>query len=114
MAFVVTESCIQCVYTDCVDVCPTDCFRIGPNFMVIDPADCIDCGLCVAECPVNAILQDDEIPQQERNFIQINAEMSQQWRPITKRKAPMAEADKWSHVEGKARLLMLEPASKGA
>ena len=55
MTYVVTESCIKCKYTDCVDVCPVDCFREGPNMLVIDPAECIDCTLCVPECPVEAI-----------------------------------------------------------
>ncbi|MES2951769.1 MAG: ferredoxin FdxA [Pseudomonadota bacterium] len=114
MAFVVTESCIQCVYTDCVSVCPTDCFRIGPNFMVIDPADCIDCGLCVAECPVNAIVQDDDLPQNQRHFIQINADLSQQWRTITQRTAPLPDADKWSGVLEKSHLLLLKPTTEGA
>ena len=62
MTYVVTESCIKCKYTDCVDVCPVDCFREGPNFLVIDPDECIDCTLCVAECPVEAIFAEDDVP----------------------------------------------------
>ena len=62
MTYVVTESCIKCKYTDCVDVCPVDCFREGPNFLVIDPEECIDCTLCVAECPVEAIFAEDDVP----------------------------------------------------
>src|SRR3990170_1193614 len=62
MTYVVTESCIRCKYTDCVDVCPVDCFREGPNFLVIDPDECIDCTLCVAECPVEAIFAEDDLP----------------------------------------------------
>jgi len=114
MAFVVTESCIQCVYTDCVSVCPTDCFRIGPNFMVIDPTECVDCAACVSECPVNAIVQDDDLPQHQRHFIQLNAELSQQWRTITKRIAPMPDAEQWRDVEGKSKLLLLKPAAQAA
>ena len=62
MTYVVTESCIKCKYTDCVDVCPVDCFREGPNMLVIDPDECIDCTLCVAECPVEAIFAEDDVP----------------------------------------------------
>ena len=62
MTYVVAEACIKCKYTDCVDVCPVDCFREGPNFLVIDPDECIDCTLCVAECPVEAIFAEDDLP----------------------------------------------------
>jgi NAD-dependent dihydropyrimidine dehydrogenase PreA subunit len=67
MTYVVTESCIRCKYTDCVDVCPVDCFREGPNFLVIDPDECIDCTLCVAECPVEAIFAEDDVPPTSRS-----------------------------------------------
>ena len=60
MTFVVTESCIKCKYTDCVEVCPVDCFHEGPNMLVIDPEDCIDCAMCETECPVNAIVSEDD------------------------------------------------------
>ena len=63
MTYVVTQSCIQCKYTDCVDVCPVDCFVEGPNFLAIDPEECIDCTLCVAECPVEAIFSEDDVPE---------------------------------------------------
>src|SRR5258706_111041 len=66
MTYVVTESCIRCKYTDCVDVCPVDCFREGPNFLVIDPDECIDCTLCVAECPVEAIYAEDDVPPDQQ------------------------------------------------
>ena len=62
MTFVVTENCIRCKYTDCVDVCPVDCFREGPNFLVIDPDECIDCAVCVPECPANAIYAEEDVP----------------------------------------------------
>jgi ferredoxin len=62
MTFVVTEACIRCKYTDCVDVCPVDAFREGPNFLVIDPDECIDCAVCVPECPVNAIYAEEDVP----------------------------------------------------
>ena len=74
MTYVVTESCIKCKYTDCVEVCPVDCFHEGPNFLVIDPDECIDCTLCEPECPVEAIFSLDETPQKWSQFIEKNAE----------------------------------------
>ncbi len=71
MAFVVTESCIKCKYMDCVEVCPVDCFHEGPNFLVIDPDECIDCTLCEPECPVEAIFSEEEIPDGQENFTQV-------------------------------------------
>ncbi len=78
MTYVVTEPCIKCKYTDCVDVCPVDCFREGPNFLVIDPDECIDCTLCVAECPVEAIFAEDDVPDAQKRFIALNAELAKQ------------------------------------
>ena len=95
MAFVVTDNCIQCKYTDCVEVCPVDCFHEGPNFLVIDPNECIDCALCVPECPAQAIFAEDDLPASELKFIQLNNELSQQWPVITRSKDPLPEAAKW-------------------
>jgi ferredoxin len=78
MTFVVTESCIKCKYTDCVEVCPVDCFHEGPNLLVIDPEECIDCTLCEPECPVDAIYADDDVPEEQKQFIALNAELAQQ------------------------------------
>jgi ferredoxin len=107
MAYIVTESCIKCKYTDCVDVCPVDCFREGPNFLVIDPDECIDCTLCVAECPVNAIFPEDEVPENQREFIELNAFLAKEknWLPITKKKAAPQDADSWKDVVAKKHLL---------
>jgi ferredoxin len=66
MPFVVTDNCIKCKYTDCVEVCPVDCFHEGPNFLVIDPDECIDCTLCEPECPVNAIYPEDDVRRDRR------------------------------------------------
>ena len=74
MTHVVGESCIGCKYTDCVSVCPVDCFHEGPNFLVIDPEVCIDCGACVSACPVEAIYADSDVPEKWQNFIDVNAE----------------------------------------
>jgi ferredoxin len=105
MTYVVTESCIKCKYTDCVDVCPVDCFREGPNFLVIDPDECIDCTLCVAECPVEAIFAEDDVPAEQKEFIAINAELCKVWKPIVERKDAPADADEWKSVKDKKGLI---------
>ena len=101
MTFVVTEACIKCKYTDCVDVCPVDAFREGPNFLVIDPDDCIDCAVCVPECPVNAIYAEEDVPPDQRAFTPLNAELAQQWKPITRTKLALPDADEWAKIERK-------------
>ncbi|RRS01018.1 ferredoxin family protein [Aquabacterium soli] len=106
MTHVVTEACIQCKYTDCVDVCPVDCFREGPNFLVIDPDECIDCAVCIPECPVNAILPEEDVPGDQQQYIQINAELAKSWPSITKRKAAMDTADEFKDKTGKLDLLV--------
>jgi ferredoxin len=105
MAYVVTEPCIKCKYTDCVDVCPVDCFHEGPNFLVIDPDECIDCTLCVAECPVEAIFAEDDVPEDQKDFIALNAELSKVWKTITERKESLGDAEEWSKVKDKRKLL---------
>jgi len=101
MTFVVTESCISCKYTDCVDVCPVDAFREGANFLVIDPDECIDCAVCVPECPVNAIYAEEDVPADQRDFIPLNAELAPQWKRILKTKASLPDADAWAKVDNK-------------
>ena len=103
MTHVVSDSCIRCKYTDCVDVCPVDCFREGPNMLVIDPDECIDCAVCIPECPVNAIYAEEDLPADQLHFIKLNAELSlaQGWKSITKRKTPLADADDWKDKTGK-------------
>jgi ferredoxin len=101
MTHVVTEACIRCKYTDCVDVCPVDCFREGPNFLVIDPDECIDCAVCIPECPVNAILPEEDVPADQLAFIKINADLTPKWPSITKRKKPLPDADDWKDVKNK-------------
>lgn len=105
MTYVVTESCIRCKYTDCVDVCPVDCFREGPNFLVIDPDECIDCTLCVAECPAEAIFAEDDVPSDQTHCTALNAELSKVWKPIVERKDPPVDADDWVSVKGKLQYL---------
>ena len=105
MPFVVTENCIKCKYTDCVDVCPVDCFHEGPNFLVIDPEECIDCTLCEPECPVNAIFDVDELPEDQEHFIELNADLSKNWPVISEVKAPLPDADEWKDKLNKTELL---------
>lgn len=110
MTFVVTEACIQCKYTDCVSVCPMDCFFEGPNFLAIDPDECIDCSICVAECPVGAIVSDHEIPDDQRHFVEINRQLSRdpRYRRISLAKDPMPGHEKWAQVKDKLGLLEVE------
>jgi ferredoxin len=105
MTYVVAESCIKCKYTDCVEVCPVDCFHEGPNFLVIDPDECIDCTLCVAECPVDAIYAEDDLPESQRHFIALNAELAKQWKTIVEKKDALPDADEWKDVKDKLHLL---------
>ena len=85
MTHIVSESCIKCKYTDCVDVCPVDCFREGPNMLVIDPDECIDCTLCVPECPVEAIFAEDDVPDSQNGWIALNKELAAGWKPLIER-----------------------------
>ncbi len=105
MTFVVTETCIKCKYTDCVEVCPVDCFHEGPNFLVIDPDECIDCTLCEPECPVEAIYSEDELPAEQEHFLELNAELSQNWPVITEMKEAPPDADDWKEVKDKLQYL---------
>ena len=105
MTHVVVESCIKCKYTDCVDVCPVDCFREGPNMLSIDPDECIDCAVCIPECPVNAIYAEEDVPEDQRDFIPLNAELAKAWPAITRMKPHAADADDWKDVRDKRHLL---------
>ncbi len=108
MTFVVTESCIKCKYTDCVEVCPVDCFYEGPNFLVIQPDECIDCALCEPECPVDAIVSEDDLTDDQRQFLELNAELSKTWPNITAKKDGPPDAKSWEGVEGKLQYLEKE------
>ncbi len=105
MTFVVTENCIKCKYTDCVEVCPVDCFHEGPNFLVIDPEECIDCTLCEPECPAEAIFSEDDLPEEQSEFTQINEELSLVWPVIAEKKDPLDDAEEWDGKTGKTPLL---------
>ena len=105
MTYVVTDNCIRCKYTDCVDVCPVDCFHEGPNFLVIDPEECIDCTLCEPECPAEAIFADDDVPENMTNFIELNAELAKEWPVISEMKPALEDAEKWDGVPNKLKYL---------
>jgi len=92
MTYVVLENCIKCKYMDCVDVCPVDCFHEGPNFLVIDPEECIDCTLCEPECPAEAIVSEDDLPADQEHFLQLNEELSANWPVIDTPKDPPEDA----------------------
>lgn len=107
MAYVVGEACIRCKYTDCVDVCPVDdCFREGENFLVIDPVTCIDCGLCVPECPAEAIFAEADLPEEQQEYITLNADLAKCWPPINSPKPPLADADDWVDTGDKLQYLV--------
>ena len=105
MTFVVVESCIKCKYTDCVEVCPVDCFHEGPNFLVIDPEECIDCTLCEPECPVEAIKSEDDLTDDEQQFLDLNTELSRLWPVITEKKEAPPDAGEWEDVPDKLQYL---------
>ena len=106
MTFVVGENCINCKHTDCVEVCPVDCFYEGPNFLVIHPDECIDCALCEPECPVDAIFADDELPEDQEQFLDIAIELAESWPNISEKKDPLPEADEWNGKPNKSDLLI--------
>ena len=111
MAFVVAEPCVKCKYTDCVNVCPVDCFREGVNFLVIDPNECIDCGACVPECPAGAIFLDTDIPPEWAEYIPLNAHLAARWPSITDGTEPLPDADTFKDVALKRHLLSMTAAS---
>jgi ferredoxin len=106
MTYLVTDNCIQCKYTDCVEVCPVDCFYEGPNFLAINPDECIDCGVCVPECPAEAIVAEEDLPKDQRVFwLDINQRLAEKWPNITKRKDALPDADTWKDKPNKIDLL---------
>jgi ferredoxin len=106
MTYVVTENCIKCKHTDCVDVCPVDCFKEGPNMLVIDPDECIDCAVCVPECPVDAIYAEDDLPADQKEFLALNAELAKQWPTLSDKKDALPEAEEFKDVKGKLKYLI--------
>ena len=107
MTYVVNESCIRCKTMDCVEVCPVDCFYEGENMLVIHPDECIDCGVCEPECPVDAIKADTE-PGLDK-WLAINAKYAQVWPNITAKGEPPPDAKDWEGKPDKAELLSPNP-----
>jgi ferredoxin len=109
VTYLVTDNCIKCKHTDCVAVCPVDCFYEGDDMLVIDPDECIDCGVCVPECPVDAIIADVDLPEPDRSkWIEINTVYSDKWRynNITEQKDPLPDAEDWDGVPNKYEAFM--------
>ena len=98
MAYVVTDKCIRCKYTDCVEVCPVDCFYEGENMLAINPDECIDCGVCEPECPIDAI---EKKKKNNAKWLEINREYADKWPNLTLNRGAMPDADKYKDEDGK-------------
>jgi ferredoxin len=105
MTHVVTEACIRCKYTDCVAVCPVECFHEGPDFLVINPDVCIDCGVCIPECPVEAIVEEKDLPAGQRDYAALNVRLAASWPLITASQEPLPDAEHWAQQKDKRALL---------
>jgi ferredoxin len=112
MAYVVAEPCIKCKYTDCVEVCPVNCFYEGANFLVIHPDECIDCGACEPVCPTKAIFPESDLPPEHKEYQKLNADLSQKWPNIAEKKAPLPEAEDFKEKKGKRAMLELKGGGK--
>jgi ferredoxin len=111
MTYVVTEPCIKCKYTECLQACPVICFHEGQNFLVIDPDDCIDCGACVDPCPVDAIFPESEVPGKWQHYVALNKKYARLWPVITMEKPPLSTAEEFSTVADKAELFDSAPGT---
>lgn len=112
MTHVVTEPCIKCKFTDCVAVCPVDCFHEGANMLVIDPVECIDCGACIDECPVHAIYAEEDLPEKYREWLELNVKYTAEWPLINQTQEPLPTAEEFKDVENKRHLFDPSPAPR--
>ena len=112
MTYIVNDKCINCRHTDCVEVCPVDCFYLGENTIVIHPDECIDCGLCEPECPIEAIYSDDELPDNQIEFVEINAKLADVYENITEAKEPLPDADSFKDKTNKREFLNIGIANQ--
>lgn len=101
MSYLVDDKCIMCKHTTCVAVCPVDCFYEGPNMLVINPDECIDCGVCEPECPEEAIFQTDN---KEDKWYKHNEYFANEWPNITDEKDPLEDYEKYSNMPDKIKL----------
>jgi ferredoxin len=111
MAYIVAEPCIKCKYTDCVEVCPVNCFYEGANFLVIHPSECIDCGACEPVCPTKAIFPEGDLPAKWAEYKTLNADLSTKWPQVAGKKDAMPDADKFKDVADKRAMLDPTPGS---
>ena len=109
MTYIINDKCIKCKLLDCVEVCPVDCFYEGENMLVIKPDECIDCGVCEPECPINAIEPDTN--DTAIKFVELNTKYSETWPNITKKRddAVPKDQEKWRNVEYKLKYLSEKP-----
>lgn len=112
MTFVVCEPCIKCRYTECVSVCPVNCFHEGATMLVIDPNECIDCGVCVEECPVRAIYCDEEVPEKWQDYVELNRDYSAKWPVIRDSRDPLPTAEAFGEIENKRAFFSPDPAEQ--
>ena len=106
MTYVVTEPCINCKHTSCVEVCPVEAFREGLNFLVIDPDECIDCSVCVPACPAEAIFEGKAVPRDQQDFIALNARLARKWPVITECKPALHDASRGPMLAARRDLLI--------
>ena len=109
MTYVVTENCIKCKYMDCVEVCPVDCFYEGENFLVIQPDECIDCGVCEPECPAEAIKPDTESGLE--SWLELNAQYAKSWPNVTIKRDALPDAKQWDGQSDKLKDLSPNPGT---
>ena len=109
MAYVVAEPCVKCKYTDCVEVCPVNCFYEAANFLVIHPDECIDCGACEPVCPTKAIFPESDLPEKWTEYTALNADLAKKWPNIAEKKEALAEAEEFKEKHDKRSLLDLDP-----
>jgi len=113
MTYIVKDECIKCKLTDCVEVCPVDCFYEGENMLVIDPDECIDCGVCEPECPIDAIVFEDDYDGEDKTkFLELNKKFYSLWPNISKKKDPLPDHDKFKDIKNKHEKYFSEKPGK--
>lgn len=111
MPHIVADPCVKCKYTDCVAVCPVDCFHEGENMLVINPDECIDCGACIPECPAEAIFLDEDLPEEWAAYVALNAELAGSWPVLSQQRDPLPGADSVRGERNKLSALSRQPGA---